>query len=75
MMRTRLVLLGLVAACTPAWAQLETAAMLGTVRDASGAVVAGATVTLTNTETGLSTPARLTLRKASSFQPFESALI
>jgi hypothetical protein len=55
MTRTSLVLLALLYACSPAWAQFETATMVGTVRDSSGAVVAGAIVTLTNTETGVST--------------------
>ena len=34
-------------------AQFETATIVGTVRDVSGAVVPGTTVTLTNTATGL----------------------
>lgn len=38
---------------TPAWAQFDTAAVLGTVRDTSGAVVPEAVVTLTNVATGL----------------------
>jgi hypothetical protein len=37
-----------------AFAQFDTAAVVGTVRDASGATVPGATVTLTGTETGIS---------------------
>ncbi len=40
-------------AASPAWAQFETGAVLGTVRDNSGAVVPGATVTLLNTQTGV----------------------
>lgn len=41
-------------AAAPARAQFETSSLLGTIRDNSGAVVAGATVTITNTETGVS---------------------
>lgn len=36
----------------PVWAQFEGAAVLGTVRDSADAVIAKATVTLTNQETG-----------------------
>src|ERR1044071_7794704 len=38
----------------PALAQFETASVVGTIRDTSGAVVPGAKVTLTNTGTGVS---------------------
>jgi hypothetical protein len=37
----------------PAWAQFETATVVGTVRDSSGAIVPGAKVTLTNVQTGV----------------------
>jgi hypothetical protein len=40
--------------CAPASAQAVTGTILGTVTDSSGAVVPGATVTLTNTATGIS---------------------
>ncbi|HEX7283166.1 MAG TPA: TonB-dependent receptor [Vicinamibacterales bacterium] len=52
----RLVLLLLLAlsVSTPAWAQFETATVVGTVKDSTGAVVPGAKVTLTNTATGVS---------------------
>ena len=46
------LLLSLFAA--PASAQFDTASVVGTVRDSSGAVVPGATVTLTNTATAVS---------------------
>jgi hypothetical protein len=38
---------------SPAWAQFETGAVLGTVRDSSGGVLPGVTVTLVNVETGI----------------------
>ena len=49
-----LVTLALVLCATPSFAQFETATVVGTVRDSSGAVVADAKVTLTNRDTGLS---------------------
>jgi hypothetical protein len=44
---------GAVLAGTPALAQLDTAALVGTVRDSSNAVIPGATVTATQTSTGV----------------------
>src|SRR5919201_328980 len=44
----------LLLAASPAFAQFETATVVGTVRDSSGAVVPEAKVTLTNTQTGVS---------------------
>jgi hypothetical protein len=55
MKRTLFALLAVFTLCSPAWAQFETASVVGTVRDLSGAVVSGATVTITNSETGVST--------------------
>jgi hypothetical protein len=51
---TRTLLALMLAVASPAWAQFDTASVVGTVRDASGAVISGATVTLTNTATGVS---------------------
>jgi hypothetical protein len=55
-MRSRclLVLLFALAVARPAAAQFETAAVVGTVRDSTGASVADAKVTLTGLETGVS---------------------
>jgi len=41
--------------CTPLHAQYENGSVVGTIHDASGAAVAGATVTITNTATNIST--------------------
>src|SRR5687768_492258 len=49
-----LALLASLAVSVPASAQFETATVVGTVRDSSGAVVPQAKVTLTNTQTGVS---------------------
>ena len=51
-----LLMWALLLACTvPAAAQFETAAVLGTVQDSSGATVRAATITLTNSQTGIAT--------------------
>ena len=49
------ILLIVAALCAPAtlFAQFDTATVLGTIKDSSGAVVPGATITLKNTATGI----------------------
>jgi outer membrane receptor protein involved in Fe transport len=51
------IALALLACCPIATAQFETATVLGSVHDATGAVVPGATVSLRNNETGISATA------------------
>ena len=56
----RLLVFAFAAACLagtalPSFAQFDTATVVGTVRDNTGGVVPGATVTLTNLETGVTT--------------------
>ena len=54
-MRKLCLLFGLLlSAASPAFAQFDTATVVGTVRDTSGAVIAGAKVTLTSAGTGIS---------------------
>ena len=53
MKKSCLVLLMVLAAAVPARAQFETASVLGTVRDSTGAIVPGATVKLVNVDTGV----------------------
>ncbi|MBP6715696.1 MAG: carboxypeptidase regulatory-like domain-containing protein, partial [Acidobacteria bacterium] len=49
-----LLIVLLLISSTPAWAQFETASVVGALRDKSGGAVAGAAVTLTNSGTGVS---------------------
>src|SRR6266446_5835724 len=49
-----LVILALTMAASPAYAQVSGATLSGTVTDPSGAAIAGAKVTITNTATGIS---------------------
>jgi carboxypeptidase family protein len=49
--KTILVMMMLAVAIAPVWGQVDTGSITGTVRDTSGAAVAGATVTVHNTAT------------------------
>src|SRR5688572_15063602 len=51
--RALLCLCVLAFVAAPAWAQFETGTVVGTLKDSTGAVVPGAKVTLTNTQTGV----------------------
>lgn len=53
MRRIPFVLIALLLLAAPASAQFETATVVGTVKDSTGGVVPGAKVTLTNTQTGV----------------------
>jgi len=55
-MRTKVIATAMVLfiASAPAWAQFDTGAVLGVVRDTSGGVLPGVTVTLLNVQTGIS---------------------
>ena len=53
MKRALLLLIVLVLGASPAWAQFETGNVVGTIKDSTGAVVPGAKVVLTNTQTGV----------------------
>jgi hypothetical protein len=54
----QVVLLCLISAAVPGLAQVDTATVVGTVRDATGAVVPGAIATATETDTGSATNAK-----------------
>jgi len=53
-----ILLLCLIGVAVVASAQVDTGILLGTVRDSSGAVLAGATATATNVDTGIKTAAK-----------------
>jgi hypothetical protein len=53
MKRILFVLIAVVLVAAPAFAQFETGTVVGTIKDSTGAVVPGAKVTLTNTQTGV----------------------
>ena len=51
--RCLLVLLTMLVGSIPTWAQTDRGTITGTVTDATGAVVAGVSITVTNTNTGI----------------------
>ncbi|MGA8868883.1 MAG: TonB-dependent receptor [Candidatus Sulfotelmatobacter sp.] len=58
MRKTILVVVLLIGAAVMGFAQVDTGSLVGTVKDASGAVLAGVTVTATNQDTGVATPVK-----------------
>ena len=60
------LLLALLLVPAPAFAQVETGQIAGTVTDPQGAVVPGATVTVSSRDTGASTSASASRRRAAS---------
>src|SRR5262245_16361468 len=59
---------------SPAFAQFETASVVGTIRDTSGAVIPGAKVTLTSTATGVSLTRTSTADGAYEFVTVKSGI-
>ena len=64
-----LVLIGFLILPLGAWAQLDTGAVTGVVTDTSGAIVPGATVTITNTETGFASSTKSDSAGIYTFSP------
>jgi hypothetical protein len=58
MRKTILVVVLLISATAIGFAQVDTGSLVGTVKDASGAVLPGVTVTATNMDTGVATTAK-----------------
>ncbi len=56
--RLGVILLVLFVAASPLWGQIDRGAIVGTVRDSSGAVIPNAAVTVTNKDTGVSVSTR-----------------
>ena len=75
-MRMRVMAAALLCLCaaSPVWAQFDSGAVLGTVRDASGGVLPGVTVTLLNTETGISATRTTDERGAYEFVTVRSVI-
>ena len=61
-------------AVSASYAQQPNATILGTVKDSTGGTVAGATVTVTNVDTGLSERSRLATMAATAFPPCQWAI-
>jgi len=58
MRKTVLIAVLLISAAATVFAQVDTGSLVGTVKDASGAVLPGVTVTATNADTGVNTVAK-----------------
>ena len=69
MRKTLGVVVFLISVAVAGFAQVDTGSLVGTVKDASGALLPGVTVTATNTDTGIATAICRNLRHSSELTP------
>ena len=69
--RVTLVFAALLSSSAVAWAQVDTGTILGTVRDSSGAIIAGATVTVTDEGTAFTQTTKTSSSGEYAFTPLK----